>query len=233
MSLDIEGAIKYPLEDDDWIKTVLIGGVLLLFSLFIVPIFAVYGYAVRVIRRTSAGDAEPPAFGGWGDLIVDGLKATVIGLVYQLIPLIVFAVTVGGSIASAATGTDAGTAAALAGAFGGIAVASVLGLIFGYVGVAGILHFAQSGAIGDGFDFGAIKQLITSGDYAVAWLAAIAVNIVVGVIASVIGTVTFGIGGILVLPLQFYALVVVGNLWGQAYASVMGSGGSGAASGGL
>lgn len=46
----LESVIQYPMERDDWVKTVLIGGVLIFFSFLLIPLFVVYGYLVRAIQ---------------------------------------------------------------------------------------------------------------------------------------------------------------------------------------
>jgi hypothetical protein len=86
MALDLEALLTYPMESDDWIVTVAIGTVLTIFSFLIIPGFLVYGYLVRALRAGMDGASEPPEFDDWGTLFVEGLIATVILFVYQLIP---------------------------------------------------------------------------------------------------------------------------------------------------
>lgn len=79
-------ALEYPRARDDWFKSILIGGVLSLFSWLLVPAILVVGCIVRVLRSTMAGEETPSVFDDWGDLLRDGLRATIIGLAYGLIP---------------------------------------------------------------------------------------------------------------------------------------------------
>ena len=48
-------AFAYPRRDDDWLRTVLIGGVLLLFSPLFLPALVVQGYLVRVLQGVVGG----------------------------------------------------------------------------------------------------------------------------------------------------------------------------------
>ncbi|WP_379764887.1 DUF4013 domain-containing protein [Halorubrum trueperi] len=74
---------------DGW-KTVLVGGVVLLFFWLIIPVFIAAGYFVRLTRAAGRGGVEPPAFDDWWDLLVDGVK-----LVFVMLPAaIVFALAV-------------------------------------------------------------------------------------------------------------------------------------------
>ncbi|MEF8856843.1 MAG: DUF4013 domain-containing protein, partial [Haloplanus sp.] len=108
MAIDLGWVVTYPTNSDDWIKTVLIGGALTLLSILIIPAFLVYGYVLRGLRAGMADEKEPPVFDDWGTLLKEGVIAFVVVLVYQLIPLIVMTVTVGGSVGAMASGNDLG-----------------------------------------------------------------------------------------------------------------------------
>jgi len=221
MGVNIGAALSDPMAGDKWTKPMLIGSLLILLTPLIVPVLAVNGYIVRLHQRKAAGEDGLPAFGDWGQLTIDGLKVMAIGFVYALVPLLVFLLLVGGSVAKLTSGPVTDRIAAFAGSFGGMAIVSVLGVVFAYLGVAGVINFSHSGAIRDGFDVGAIKQLVTSGDYAVAWLAAGPLNLAYTVTGGVIIVSTDGLGVVPVVLIKFYVLVLVGNLLGQAYTSVM------------
>lgn len=204
----IEDAFKYPTESDNWLMTVLIGGILTIFGFLLLPAFVVYGYLVRVIQRTVDGADEPPVFEDWGELLVDGLQAWIISLVYLLIPLVVAAVTVGGSILAMATGTRAGASAGVAGLFGGLMLTFVLSVLFGYLAVAAIVNFAYERKFGAGFDFGRLREIAFNSEYAVAFLVSLVGFIVAGIVANI----PF-LGWIVSPFLSFYVGVVAARLW--------------------
>ena len=221
MNMDsIDDALTYPMEDDDWTVTVLIGGVLSLLSFLVIPAILVYGYLVQAVRERADGATQPPAFEDWGELLVDGVKAWVIGIVYMLVPLVVFGVTVGGSLFAMATGTRAGAGAGLAGLFGGLAISFVLSLVFGYVATAAIIHFACTGEFGAGFDFGTLRKLVMSTEYATPWLVSIALFIAANVVVNLLNVIPF-IGSLIAVVLSpfatFYVLVVATDLWAGGY----------------
>ncbi|WP_423750553.1 DUF4013 domain-containing protein [Salinirarus marinus] len=221
MDIDLEAAAKYPMQSEDWLKTIGIGGVLMLLSIFIVPIFLLYGYFVRVLRAGMREEREPPAFGDWGSLLSEGFWAFVVIFVYQLIPLIVFAVTVGGSVLAMAGGGRAGAGVGVAGLLGGMTISALLALVFGYVGLVGVANYAHGGSLGDGFDFGVIKRVGLSWDYAVPWVVGVVAMFVAGAIASILGIVPI-IGAIAGVFVTFYGYVVAGKIWGQGYADALG-----------
>lgn len=217
MNVDIETLVKYPMESDDWVKTVAIGGVALIFSLLIVPYFLVTGYLVRAIRAGMDGADEPPVFDEWGDLLKEGLVAGVIGLIYQIIPIVVVTVFVGGSLLAIATGSDAGAGIGMIGMAGGLFVGWVLSIVFGFVGFAGIANYAKEGTFGAGFDFGVISTVVTSRSYLLAWAYVIGLYIVAAVVVGVLNVVPI-LGGLVGAFVIFYAVIIAGWLWGRGFA---------------
>jgi hypothetical protein len=217
MKLNAETLAKYPMESDEWVKTVAIGGVAMILSFLVVPLFLVAGYLLRAIRAGMEGAEEPPVFDGWGEMLKEGFVASVIGFVYQLVPIIVFSVFVGGSVLAIATGSDVGAGTGILGLVGGVFVGWVLSLVFGYVGFAGVANYAREGNFGAGFDFGVISDVVTSKAYLMAWVYVIVLNVVVGVVVGLLNIVPV-LGTIVGLFVGFYALVIAGWLWGNGFA---------------
>lgn len=214
----IEDAFTYPTENENWVQTVVIGGILTVLGVLIVPMFAVQGYVLRVIRATIAGESEPPVFEDWGDLFVEGFQAWLIGIIYMLVPIIVAFLTVGGAVLAMASGSESGAAIGIAGMFGGIAISGILALLFGYFAVAAIVVFAQERQFGAAFDFAQIRTLAFNTDYAFAWLVSIG-----GFIAAAIVSGIPIVGYILGPFASFYAFTVAGRLWAGGYLDAVGT----------
>ncbi len=64
--MNIGSAFSYVFDDDDWIKKAAIGGVLVLLSSFVIPIFFVLGYMIQVIKNVR--DDVPNPLPDWNDL---------------------------------------------------------------------------------------------------------------------------------------------------------------------
>lgn len=219
-------ALTYPTNRADWVKTVAIGGILSFFwFLLFVPVLVVSGYIARVIGATLTGETEPPTFGDWGSLFVEGLKVFVVGLVYMIVPIAVWAVTVGGSILSMATGTEGGAAAGIGGLLVGMALYFVLSLVFGYFAAVGIVNFVREGRIGAAFDVGVLTSVGLTGEFAVAWLGAVVVYLVVGFVMTVLNVIPilgFVIAFFVGPFVYFYAAVVAARLWTEGFQDAMG-----------
>lgn len=214
--MDFNKVVKYPMESEDWVRTLAIGGVLFFLSFLLVPLFVAYGYLVRTMRRSLAQDPEPPVFDDWGELLVDGVKAWVIGVVYMLVPLVVAALTIGGSITAMATGNEAAAAAGFGGLWLGLLLSMILSLAFGYLAVVGLVNFADQDRFGAAFDVETIKTVALNREYAMLWL----ISIGMFVVASVVSAIPF-IGWILTPFATFYAAVIAANLWADGFSQAI------------
>lgn len=236
-------ALEYPLERDDAIRGILIGGGLLfvsgliyllgillsvvLIGLFLipfafVPFLFIQGYLIDVMRTTLMGAAEPPAFDDWGQLGIDGLKAFVIGLVYSL-PLVALTViwTVVFSIGTAVTDPSPGAGGEAFGAlFTGSTVVFVVltlvySLVLAYLFPLSLANFAREDDLTAAFDLDVLKQVGLSSEYALPWLLAYVVILVVN---NFLGFLVFLLVG---FPIIFYGLMVGFRLYATGFADAM------------
>jgi hypothetical protein len=212
--MKVEDLLTFPLESDDWLVTLLIGSLLAFTSFLLVPAIALAGYFVETMRGGLVDDPEPPAFDDWGELLKDGLFATIILLVYQVVPMVVFGVLTVFSGGLIATGSDAGAGLGLLGIFASIGLYAVLSVAFVYVGTAGVVNYAREGTLAAGFDTGTLRTVVTSTD----WLYAFGLYVLLLVLANVGSTL------VITAPfLSFYALWVSSRAWGEAFASATGT----------
>ena len=218
----IQDAIDYPRTGDDALTTILIGGVLSLFGFLVIPAILVSGYLVRVLRGSMAGVGDPPVFDDWGDLFIDGLKAFVVGVVYSIVPFLVFTLAVGGVAASAILTGDV-SLAAIAGSFLGVLVSGLLGLLAWYVLPAALANFAREDRIGAAFDVGALRLVLLDGDYVVGWLIAFALFLVAGVVVGALNAIPL-IGFVAGAFVTFYAAVSAFYVYGRAFDEALGTG---------
>ncbi|EMA04713.1 DUF4013 domain-containing protein [Haloferax denitrificans] len=217
----ISESLNYLRNGEDWVKTVLIGGVLGLLSILIVPTFLVIGYLLRVVRATMKGDEQPPVFDDWGDMAIDGVKGFAIAFVYALVPAIIAGVFgFAGIVGAAAGGSDAAGAVGGIVALVGLLLAFVLGLLAAYLIPAALSNYAETDRMGSAFDFGTLRPILTSGKYATAWLMSFAVlfasSIVVGVL-NVIPLLGFVVGAFVTFYAAVAAYYIIGKTWGELH----------------
>lgn len=210
--MSIESAVSYPTQSDDWVKTILIGGILMFFGFLLIPLFIVYGYIVHTIRGRFDHQEELPAFADWGTLLVDGVKAWLIGFIWLLIPLIIAGMLIGGAIASAIIGGDETIVAAMAGLAVGLMISSILLFVFGYFAAAAIVNFAREGEFSAGFAFDTIKEVCFTSQFFIAWLLTVVAFIIAGAVGSIPA-----IGWILAPFVGFYAALVAANLLADGF----------------
>jgi hypothetical protein len=159
----------------------------------------------------------PPAFDDWWTLLRDGVVAVLLVLVYQFVPLLVAALTVGGAVLALLTGSEIGVGVGLFGLLAGLALSAVLALAFGYVTPIGIANYAREGTVGAAFDVAVLRAVALDGAYAVPWLYGVALLLAASVVAGLLGFVP--VVGVFV---GFYAQVAAAWVWGKGFADAMG-----------
>jgi hypothetical protein len=204
--MDIGSSFSYMFQDEDWIKKILIGGVV-----GIIPIvnFAAIGYMIQIIRNVRDGQALPlPEWDEFGKYFVDGLWIFLIFLVWS-IPIILVACLQGiGTAVLAEASEDA------ANAFGVISacfscVIVLWALVIAVASPAILVRYTEIGEFMAGFQFSELLNIIRAnvGNYIIAilliWVAGLIASF--GVILCVIG----------VIFTQFWSYLVTGNLLGQ------------------
>lgn len=216
-------ALGYPTEGESWMKRLLIGGVLVFLGVLIVPALLVYGYLVRELRYVISGEAEPPAFNDWGELLVDGVKGFVVVLVYLIVPLAILGLSggfrlFGSTMAPGSPGITVGQTSPF-----GMALFGIASLVAYYLVPAAVANLSVNGSVSSGFRLGYLSELLTSGTYVTAWLLALAASLVLGAVTAVLNATV--VGAVLVPFLSFYVLVAVSHVFGEAYREVLGPGG--------
>ena len=197
MILDIyKDALEYSAKD--W-KTLVILGVICLFSFLLLPAFLITGYNYRVINTAVHGvinGRDPlPGFDDLISMFIDGVKVVIVQILYLLVPIVIFLIF-----------------ALIAGQIDGVASSAIMmiGCIITFVAFVvaelmtqmGLCHMAYNdGAFSKAFAVYEIKDAIDE----IGWFKCIAtylgliiITIVISVVvAAIIGIIftAFGISG--------------------------------------
>ncbi|GAB3312504.1 DUF4013 domain-containing protein [Haloplanus rallus] len=213
----LDESLTYLRTSDDWVQTVLIGGLLSLLGVLILPAILVAGYLVRVLRGTMHGDDVPPRFDDWGPLAGDGVRAVVIAFVYGVVPGLLVAATAAAGALIAGPGPRSGLLVGGVVLVGGL-FALIAGLLAAYVVPAAVANYAERGSLRAGFAVDDLRPVLSSGTYATAWLLAFALLVGAGIVAGALNAVPV-LGTLVGAFLSFYAAVaayyVVGHAWGD------------------
>jgi hypothetical protein len=214
--MDFGLAFSFPFQDEDWIKEILIGGVLVLTGIGFIP---VAGWGLEVARRVIRGE-EPtlPEWSEFGTLIVDGLKLIAIGVVWS-IPIIVISFCLTAiSVATGGASFDPysyySAPSALSGIFGVLnaCISAPYALVISFLIPPAYGILAETGELGQALNPANAFRLLREniGSYLIAWfVGGIAMSLL-----PAVGSIACGIGA---LPAVAYAAAVVGHLYGQAY----------------
>ena len=208
--MDFSAALKRPFQDG----TKLIIGC----ALNIIPIvnFLSMGYVLKSGQLTLNKKYNLPEWADWGNLFIAGLLATIIGIIWMIPALVVGMIGGGaalGSIMSAAGGMSAAGIGAFAGAGVLMLLAALLALLAAYFLPSAILEYVNKENFGAAFDFSTIFKKALTGNYFVAWIVALIVFLVLGIVSSAIPYL-----GIILNPAANFISAMIGiTLIGSIY----------------
>ena len=217
--MDIGRSFTYVLEDDEWWKKVLLGGLLSLIPV-VGPLYAI-GYVLEVIGNVIDGRETPlpEAVENLGGRIVKGLLAAAIMLIYAL-PLVVIMICPAVGIPVASNAADADAAGAIASiavtCFG--CIGAIYGALMGLVQPFAWGKFVETGQFGEAFKFGEIFGLLKANIGPA--LIVLLVYALASFLASMVGSILCGIGLFFAL---FYAQLVSAYLFGSLYRQARGA----------
>ena len=205
----LDDAIGFLRASDDWAATTLIGGLLFVLGVFVLPALVVQGYLLRVSREAAGGADAAPSFTRWGDLLVDGLKADVVEVVYGVAAAVPFVLAV--------LWVDPEAESLGLPVVAGLLLAVVLTVVVSYVLPAALVNFAVEGRLGAAFDLGTVADVVLTREY----LVAVALSLLVGLVGGAVGAaLSVLLVGVFVL---FYVQVSVFYLYGRGYATALGA----------
>lgn len=214
--MDIGKSISFVFEDEQWLQKVLIGGLILLATIFFfwtviglfIGIGLLMGYGVDVLKNVRRGDPHPlPEWDNWGDKIVKGIKLMFIFFIWAIpVVIVLIPTTLLGSL------TDPNDSGVLVGLL--ITCLSCLMVLYSIIltvlSPAIIIKFAENERVVDAFDFAEIFSFTREniGEIIIAVLVLWAVQIV----ASIVGSILCGIG---LFFTSFWTYAVQFHLFGQ------------------
>ena len=209
--MDVGRSFSFVTQDPDWIKKVLIGAVIALFSFLLVPAFILSGYQLAIVRRVYLGaDLPLPEWDDIGGYLVRGLVVT-IGVILWTLPLMVLSGFV--IVAASVSSDSASGGVALAGICVGVPLALLYAALIMPIVVA---RYAVQQTFGSMFEISEILTEIRRAPGAL--LLAVLMSLIAGFIAY-FGVIACFIG---VYFTTAYAYFVMAHLLGQAYRKARG-----------
>ena len=211
---NITDSLRYP--SQDWVK------IIILAVISIIPIvnFMSGGYYLRIIKSTLAGLEEIPEFDDLVELFIDGIKIFIICLIYSVIPLIFYVLSVafvGYETVSSSTTTSSIFSSYLPGLTGislvFLIIAVISALIISILAYMSIDNMAYHGSkIGAAWRYREIVNRIAVigwGNYILWWVILTLIITVAGFIIGIVGGILlYFILGFLVILFGYSYLVI-------------------------
>ncbi|WP_459201570.1 DUF4013 domain-containing protein [Methanococcus sp. CF] len=210
--MDFERALKFPMDDPDWIKKVIIGAI---FSIIPIVSFISIGYVMELLKNIIDSKEELPEWSGFGGKFIKGLIAAIISFIYMLVPMIIMAIFGFSSVMTMANGSDAAVAGGLVGFGITMLVVLLIMLIIGFIIPMAYANYVAYGEFGAAFRFSEIFEKIKANfsDYIILYLIVIVTSAIVGFVASIIPI----LGLIIALFLSFYLYLAYAYILGKIY----------------
>jgi hypothetical protein len=203
--MDIGKAFSFVFDDEQWLTSILIAGLLALIPL--VGQILIIGYLLETARRLAAGNPRPlPQWDNFGEKFNLGLIGFGIAIVYA-VPIIVISLLFACVPLFAASAGDAGGIIALL-TLCLVPLIILVALVIQPLMLAGIARYLQTNSFSEAINFSAVIAMVRAdlGGWVVLWLLQILCSFVAGA-----GGIIF-IGIIFTLP---YSQAVFGHLMGQ------------------
>lgn len=207
--MDIGKAFSFPFDDEEWVTSILIAGLVMLIPL--VGQIVLIGYLFETARNVAMGSPRPlPKWNNFSEKLSLGFNGFVISLVYSL-PIIVFSVLLACvGIGLGAAGGDEETAALIIGG----TLACIMPFIFLLAIVIAPLilsawaRYLQTGSLGAALNVASVLAMVRQdlAGWVVLWLLSILCGLVGGLGSMIV------IGFIFTYP---YSQAVFGHLLGQ------------------
>ncbi|WP_049970119.1 DUF4013 domain-containing protein [Haladaptatus cibarius] len=214
----LEDALSYPTKGDNGLARLLIGGALMLFSLFIIPGLIAMGYVIETLAAVSRGEEELPAFEDWGNLLMLGLKSFVVNLAYTIVPTLIIIVSIVVGLSGAGSTDTSGLGAGLGiVSLVGVLVGFLLSLPIAYIIPAAYTNLGRTGKMGSAFDFGTLKPVVTTKKYFFGALFSFFILMAVGVVFSIVSIFTFGLGYVFYPFAMFWVYLAGSYMFGLAF----------------
>lgn len=215
-AFDFLKPFTYAFDDPRWLPKILIGGLFILASIFLIGIFFVYGYLARLARNVINGVQYPlPEWDDLGEYFSEGLKLFAVGLIYAIPVVVLVAVlVVPAVIVSAGAGSSDNEAVQ---SMAGLSASCIYCMIFPISLAlalwmpAALLMVIVTGQFSSAFEFAHIMNFIRAnvGNYILAFLAWMVARFAAG-----LGFALLCVGVFFTI---FWAAAVAGYAFGQVY----------------
>src|ERR1019366_6713103 len=181
-TFDFARPFTFTFEDPRWVQKILMGGLFMLASIFIIGAFFVYGSLAKLVRNVIAGEPYPlPEWDDLGEFFSEGLRMFGVALVYTLPFIVLMFFFIVPSIVAESVDSDA-----MRNIGGGMAacvwcIAFPLGLAMALWLPGALMFAAVERRFGAAFEFGQIAAFIKAniGNYLLAFVVWLVVRMIV------------------------------------------------------
>lgn len=207
--MDVVRALKFPFDDEEWMVKTVIGSLMMLVAVIFPPIYL--GYQIAVARRVMRGSDRPlPGSEDLGQVLTDGIMATIAYLVYMIPILPVLCVV---AVISPLANDDVGALFVMC--ITGIIIMFFIpyGLVMSVVSWAGMIRYAETGNFSSFVQFRALLRDVR--DNLGTFVTLLLYSMLLGLIGSIVAPLSL-ITCVGIFVVIFFSQTATGHLIGQA-----------------
>ncbi len=209
---DFGKPFTYVFDDPRWLQKILVGGLFVLASMFLIGWFFVLGYLARVARNIIAGLEYPlPEWDDLGGMFNEGARLIGVFLCYMLPVILIAMVFIVPAILSDTTDNEA--VQAISSSFAGCLSCLIVPLVFVILFFlpASLIFAVVEQRFGAAFEFGRLWAFIRAniGNYLLA--------IVVAIVARILGGLGIFLLCVGVIFTLFWSFLVMAHGFAQVY----------------
>ncbi|MCE1252450.1 MAG: DUF4013 domain-containing protein [Anaerolineae bacterium] len=234
----LKEAISFPFKSEGGSSRFFIGALISLANLVlpIIPSIFAFGYAIAVLRQVVNGEKPAmPEWKDWGKFGVDGLKASLVSLVY-LLPAIILSIAgwglymllyfIGIFLTTSNSSSEGLGMVLMLSALVILFLSLCVSMIFYLLGEiplpVALAHWVSREHLGAAFDVKAISKIIGADKWGflVAWVVVLGVGALLYFVSMIFyyTIILCFVAFIVAIPAGFYMLLVLAALFGQFYA---------------
>ena len=171
------------------------------------------GYIMRIYR----GAHPAPEVDNWGTLFVDGLKLMIIGLIYTIPIIVIWAIVYGSIFLAVSSGSNSHMDSAIVSGWtpniGFVLLMYLVEIVVGLIVPVASIRFARTNSFSEAFNIGAIFEYIRKIGWITYIIALILVALIIGIPICILVLGFILLGGIIMVIFKVSNIAILGFIF--------------------
>ncbi|MDD1699622.1 MAG: DUF4013 domain-containing protein [Methanoregula sp.] len=171
------------------------------------------GYIMRIYR----GERPAPEVDHWGTLFIDGLKLMIVGLIYTIPIIVIWAIVYGSIFLAVSSGSNGHMNSAMVPGWtpniGFVLLMYLVEIVVGLILPVASIRFARTNSFSEAFNIGTILEYIGKIGWITYIIALILVALIIGIPICILLLGFILLGGIILFVFKVSNIVILGFIF--------------------